>query len=68
MSDIETLTSNPYSGGNSILISLVNGFGKTMNIKFYIASQENGIRTSISGWGNNKMFLKTYIIYTCYMI
>ena len=31
MSDIETLTADPYSGGNSILMSLVNGLGKTMN-------------------------------------
>ena len=39
-----------------------------MSIKSFIALQANGIRIVISGWGNNKMFLKTYIIYTCYMI
>ncbi len=39
-----------------------------MNIRFCIASEANGIRIAISGWENNKMFLKTYIIYTSYII
>lgn len=30
-----------------------------MNIKSFIASQENGIHIAISGWGKNKNVFKT---------